>query len=788
MRSIVALVFVTLMISPLAMIDARSVHATYSEDMFPQGKMDSSEEWEFREHLAFTQEAKPDDGNYVYGMIADSRMTLGIDLPEHKDQQTLWTTSTSTNSNASIGYPDGAYTYSSGPDITVGGFNVAGTSSNVITKVELIIHFNVPELLTQDKVRFSIIDNGVHDLVKTWGNTQNGLYYMDNGWSMELTGYENLSWNDISNLDINLDYVSNGATDDSQLQVDAVGLRIEMKTPWYGAERVTATSVNEFTNWPLIELNQSRGEFTGLSIAPCGLDAIDGYWTSEMIELPANQNWGRIHVQHQDTENGNVTIEFLDSDGSWVSIQENTIPNTGEDTKFRFNVVNTCLEKAWIDINDPHIRVTGSISGDISSMNTTTTRWTIVVNGQTVANNNGTAVGNFDYQIPIGDVLNLSDTELEIKIKSWYSWENDGSESSLNLAINNIEVIGAYSIEYDEDPHCQLIGSHDLQEDGGGLILPLLTRCSDDRTDVEDLIIEFENSNDDVVEVDLTEGQVRIRLVPEASGTSIITTTVTDNAGNFHREISTINVAEVDDLPVLQDFAGTIPVEHGYDHPVSFILSDVDTLADDLTVTTNRSWASVNMQERSIVVNAPVPGFTSVLITACDKSNCVERVLDLEVRALSELFVEELRVDDNIRSGDVFDVKVYVRNSGQVTATMVSVRCTADEQTFGSGIIQVLEPGQLGSVICSMQAPSDDNSLIIAAEVDRGTSIDEVDETNNIATVVIGIGEELPADTSDDAQGFGIGQGSIYTLSVVIIIIIAGLFGLLAPAKIKKLE
>ena len=451
-------------------------------------------------------------------------------------------------------------------------------------------------------------------------------------------------------------------------------------------------------------------------------------------------------------------------------------------------MVNTCLQKAWIDINDPHIRVTGNISGDISSMNTTTTRWTIVVNGQTVANNDGTSLGNFDYQIPIGDVLDSTDTELEIKIKSWYSWENDGSQSSLNLAINNIEIIGAYSIEYDEDPHCQLIGSHDLQEDGGGLILPLLTRCSDDRTDVADLLVEFENSNEDVVEVDLTEGQVRIRLVPEAFGTSIITTTVTDNAGNFYREISTINVAEVDDLPVLQDFAGTIPVEHGFDHQISFTISDVDTLAEDLTVTTNRSWANVNMQDRTIVVNAPVPGFTSVLITACDKSNCVERVLDLEVRALSELYVEELRVDDNIRAGDVFDVKVYVRNSGQVTATMVSVRCTADEQTFGSGIIQVLAPGQMGSVICSMQAPTDDNSLIIEAEVDRGTSIDEIDETNNIATVVIGIGEQLPLDTSDDTQGFEIGQGSIYTLSIVVIIIIAGVFGLLAPAKIKKLE
>ena len=35
---------------------------------------------------------------------------------------------------------------------------------------------------------------------------------------------------------------SNGGTDDSQIQVDAVGLKITMRTPWYGAERVVASS------------------------------------------------------------------------------------------------------------------------------------------------------------------------------------------------------------------------------------------------------------------------------------------------------------------------------------------------------------------------------------------------------------------------------------------------------------------------------------------------------------------------------------------------------------------
>ena len=272
------------------------------------------------------------------------------------------------------------------------------------------------------------------------------------------------------------------------------------------------------------------------------------------------------------------------------------------------------------------------------------TRWTLVVNGQTVANNNGTAVGTFDFQIPIGHVLDSTDTELEVKVKAWYNWGNDGSPSTLSLRINSIDVIGAYSIEYDEDPVCALIGSHDLQEDGGGLILPLLSRCSDDRTDVSNLVVTFVNSNTDVVEIDLTEGQVRVKLVPEASGTAQITIRVTDSAGNFWNEVATINVATVDDKPVLEEFPSVVPVEHGFDHSISFGLSDSDTFNEDLVVTTNRSWATVDMSSREIWVNAPTPGFTSVLITACDETSCVERILDLEVRALAELYLSLIHI------------------------------------------------------------------------------------------------------------------------------------------------
>ena len=204
-------------------------------------------------------------------MIADNRMTLGVNLPEHKDDQMLWSTSTPTDSNASIGYPDGAYTFSSGPDIIVGDFNVGSISSNDITKVELVAHFYVPDILTQDKVRISVIDNGVHDLVKTWSNTQSGLYYMSNGWSMELSGYENLSWDAISNLEIKLDYVSNGGSDDSQLRVDAVGINVENENTlvWCRKGHCDITPIHSIIGQLLILIKQRA------SLHHCQLRLVD---------------------------------------------------------------------------------------------------------------------------------------------------------------------------------------------------------------------------------------------------------------------------------------------------------------------------------------------------------------------------------------------------------------------------------------------------------------------------------------------------------------------------------
>ena len=85
-----------------------------------------------------------------------------------------------------------------------------------------------------------------------------------------------------------------------------------------------------------------------------------------------------------------------------------------------------------------------------------------------------------------------------------------------------------------------------------------------------------------------------------------------------------------------------------------------------------------------------------------------------------------------------------------------------------------------------MQAPDGDDSLLIEAEVDRGTSIDEVDETNNVKTEVVAIGASIDDTSSSEDDSFAIGQEGIYIIAGVGLLMILGLFVLLAPPKIKK--
>ena len=75
-----------------------------------------------------------------------------------------------------------------------------------------------------------------HELV-TYVNTQGAIDYMNGTtWSQNITDKSDWTWNELQNLIVTLDYVSLGGTDDTQLDIDAVGFTVIVEYPWYGTD------------------------------------------------------------------------------------------------------------------------------------------------------------------------------------------------------------------------------------------------------------------------------------------------------------------------------------------------------------------------------------------------------------------------------------------------------------------------------------------------------------------------------------------------------------------------
>ena len=139
--------------------------------------------------------------------------------------------------NASIGNPDGAYSWSKGPVISVDGFDISAIEDLDYYGAKLLLHIQIPDALYQDSVRVSIEWGGTYELVKNWAHTTGAINYINsNAYEIDLDQYNNWNFSELGDIEVTLDYVSEGTTDDSQLNVDAVGLKLTAKTQWYGNE------------------------------------------------------------------------------------------------------------------------------------------------------------------------------------------------------------------------------------------------------------------------------------------------------------------------------------------------------------------------------------------------------------------------------------------------------------------------------------------------------------------------------------------------------------------------
>ena len=794
--------FGVLLVPTLNPASARSVHETTDYDLFPQGSLTDASDWSMQATTSFTSQP----ATYTDAMVADQRITMVHQRPQNLDSMEYWGANSPSASDNVVGSPDGLFAWSTGPVMSVDGFDFSASTQYIITSVDVLVAFKVTDALSIDSVRLSMDWSNGTDLMRTWSNTNGAIDYINNSaYRLSIDSVDDWSWSMLSSIELTMDYVSVGQSDDARLELDAIGIEVTMESAWYGGEVAQAVSTASGHEMPIQEIDMSQGEYNGMSLSVCGLESTDmttiGSWTSAVLQRPAEQYFGRIHFDVNETgTESNVSVQYATSaDGE--SFTAFTIHNTealpaAEYLKVRILTDTSCITSVRVDINDPTLSLAGRIYGDGSGIDGNYSRWTISVGGATVANL-PVSVGEFNHQIPIGAYMNPGQTELSIMVKSWFTWDSDGSASTTALEVNSIEVSGGYDIFYDEDPVCQLIGDQQLSEDGGGIFVPLLTRCTDDRTDPNLLNVVIENSQPDLVDVSLDQGEIRVSLLSEQSGSAQIMMTVSDEAGNSHVESFNIIVNSIDDAPVLNEFPSLVRVEHAVATILGFTWSDVDTLPADLTLSSNKTWVEVDLINSSLLITAPTPGYTSVELTLCDETTCVERVLDLDVRSLPDLRIDSVVVGEGsadgtfvelteIELGSYVTARVYVANDGFVNAEMVTIRCTVNGVVGDIATITTLEPGAMSIATCEFQAPVEGQLIRVDAIVDGGELIDEGDETNNEGSKnLVLIESSVVAEVNSDEA---LSTTTIWIISILALVVIIGGFTFLAPAKIRKYE
>ena len=789
--TLVSLMICVLVFQTFSSVSARSVHSVSDFDLFPQGDLTNPEDWQTDSGVTFLTS----NAQYTESMVADNRMTIIHSRPDNLETLSIWSQNSETESNLSTGQPDSQYTFTSGPVIKLDDFDTSSISNYELVSVSVVVAFHIPDSLQKDQVQFVMNNGGNYENLVTFVNTQSPIDYMNETiWSKNITSLAQWTWSMIEDLEFTLDYVSTGSPDDARLDVDALGIEVIVKYPWYGSEWASATSTFTGHSMPVMDVNLSSGQFDNMALSQCGLTSsisgTTGSWTSGIIQAPPSQSIGRIHYSLQDSNSDDVVVEISSSeDGqnftSFNNIDNHDMINTSF-VKIRITSTDSCITNIKLDLNNFVVNLNGRVFGNLDGLSMSNSKWKAFVNGHEIVYQSLAQLGNFNFDLPIGQFIESTDESIEIKIQAWFNWDSLGSSSTTAFELSSISVEGGFDLEWDENPVCESLGPQNFLEDGGGILIPFINNCYDDRTSNENLSVVFEVEDESLISVDISQGDIRILLGNEKSGVTTVLVTVYDESDNRWQETFVVSVSSVDDPPILNEFPSVVPVELQVSSQVPFSYSDIDST--ELTAYTNRSWATIDLESGYITVSAPSAGLiVPVEVNLCDQNTCVQRILDLEVQSLADLEVEDILISqDEIYQNDLLPIRVYVRNSGDAEASLVSVRCQNGNELIDLETISILQPGELGVVTCEWQVPEDIYSANITVELDRGGVITEGNETNNIQSISIEINEK--ADSDSTSSSFDISSSTVWLITILVLILIIGLFKFAAPPKIRKIN
>ena len=750
-------------------------------ELLEAGSFDDASDWTISTKAAFSDQP----ADHSVGMIADGELSFTHNRPDNFQTHTAWASFSPTDSNFSLGNPDGSYTWSTGPDITLSGYSFSGLESRVLANVSLVMHISIPDSLPSDEIRITIEANGPEKLVKTIARTFGAVNRMTTPLVENIDDLQDWNWDDLEDASVTVDYVSDGAPDDSEIRVDAVGIRVKYHQPWYSFETVKAIHEIAGQSMPVLDFGPYDGEISGLLTESCGLtpeEGVDGFWSFD-VEVPYDQELGRIHVFGE----GNYTIEAMPqgqtSMEDYETYSNGDLLQHGDDTNsVRITIFDGCISSARIDVNDPKLVVVGSITGSTQGLvqEYSNVRFAI---GNQLLQEVPIETGVFSFEVPIGYALPVETNELEFGVASRFQWSSNGVAETTVVHIESISIEGGYNLFWDRDVVCSAPSQQELIEDEGGILIAMASRCEDDLTDWQDLEVNAWTDNTELLSISALSGDIRIQPLTDANGEALVNVEVMDESGNMWVGRFSVNVLAVEDSPTITGLPVLTYINLGESKVIDIEINDPDS--SELSISTSRSWANVD-SFGDLILTPVEPGTHIVEITVSDGTYYEVQDLEVIVTAQPDLTIENLEIwkgnviVDSVEEGDVVQLKIYVRNEGRGVANTVDVRCWVDGMLVGSTIVDSVAPGGLSIATCDTQIITSGDIDIIGL-VDGTASIEESNEINNEFQILVN-SEGRDTGTGKDSTDRG---PAIVILSIGLIAIsIAALqFG---PGRIRK--
>ena len=750
-------------------------------ELLEAGSFDDASDWTISTKAAFSDQP----ADHSVGMIADGELSFTHNRPDNFQTHTAWASFSPTDSNFSLGNPDGSYTWSTGPDITLSGYSFSGLESRVLANVSLVMHISIPDSLPSDEIRITIEANGPEKLVKTIARTFGAVNRMTTPLVENIDDLQDWNWDDLEDASVTVDYVSDGAPDDSEIRVDAVGIRVKYHQPWYSFETVKAIHEIAGQSMPVLDFGPYDGEISGLLTESCGLtpeEGVDGFWSFD-VEVPYDQELGRIHVFGE----GNYTIEAMPqgqtSMEDYETYSNGDLLQHGDDTNsVRITIFDGCISSARIDVNDPKLVVVGSITGSTQGLvqEYSNVRFAI---GNQLLQEVPIETGVFSFEVPIGYALPVETNELEFGVASRFQWSSNGVAETTVVHIESISIEGGYNLFWDRDVVCSAPSQQELIEDEGGILIAMASRCEDDLTDWQDLEVNAWTDNTELLSISALSGDIRIQPLTDANGEALVNVEVMDESGNMWDGRFSVNVLAVEDSPTITGLPVLTYINLGESKVIDIEINDPDS--SELSISTSRSWANVD-SFGDLILTPVEPGTHIVEITVSDGTYSEVQDLEVIVTAQPDLTIENLEIwkgnviVDSVEEGDVVQLKIYVRNEGRGVANTVDVRCWVDGMLVGSTIVDSVAPGGLSIATCDTQIITSGDIDIIGL-VDGTASIEESNEINNEFQILVN-SEGRDTGTGKDSTDRG---PAIVILSIGLIAIsIAALqFG---PGRIRK--